>query len=129
MKRNILSSRLLSVRCYRRVVFVWLSHRSEASSITLSCAKGSSMAFCWQSINQSINLSVCILMFFRRSGISDSTECHIQSSICSCAWTRVEHEVLANIGQLQVLEIRLNIKLKSLFRNVKADLINNNEIK
>ncbi len=91
MKRNILSSRLLSVRCYRRVVFVWLSHRSEASSITLSCAKGSSMAFSWQSMNQWINLSVCILMFFPRSGVSDSTECHTQSSICSCAWTRVEH--------------------------------------
>lgn len=61
MKRNILSSRPLSVRCYRKVVFVWLSHRSKASSITLSCAKGSSRAFCWQSINQSFSVDPDVL--------------------------------------------------------------------
>jgi len=61
MKRNILSSRLLSVQGYRRAVFVWLSHRSEASSITLSCAKGSSRAFCWQSINQSFSVYLDVL--------------------------------------------------------------------
>lgn len=55
MKRNILSSWLLSVRSYWRAAFVWLSHRCEASSITLSCAKGSSRAFCRQSINQSFS--------------------------------------------------------------------------